>query len=142
MSVPSITAPCPTCSNALEARSSEHGFVWVCRACRAVAANLAVIRKIAPRQFVKYLWLAALESGVASRHPCPSCRQPLLDLGPEVEVSPPCKVCCRCLLIWFDQGTVVSDGISSRPNSSGLDVFARARRVIGPVAHTLSALAP
>lgn len=141
MSVPVITAPCAICSNALEARSSEHGFVWVCRACRAVAANLAVIRKIAPRQFVKYLWLAALESGVASRHPCPSCQQPLLDLGPEVEVSPPCKVCCRCFLIWFDQESVGSLGISSNLNSERLDVLGRARRVIGPLARALSAVA-
>jgi predicted amidophosphoribosyltransferase len=68
-----------------------------------VAANLAVVRKIAPRLFVKHLWLAALESGAPSQALCPSCGRPLLALGPEVEISPSCKLCCRCFLVWFDQ---------------------------------------
>jgi hypothetical protein len=93
---------CPLCADALTMHATEHGIVWVCGKCRAFGANLAVIRKVAPRPFVKHLWLAAVQQGVPSRHPCPSCSQPLQRFGDGVEVTPSCEVCCRCFLIWFD----------------------------------------
>ena len=98
-----VVAPaCPKCSEALQAQSTRHGIVWVCPTCGGCAANLAVIRKLAPAQFVTYLWLAALEAGTRSALQCPSCQQPLLDFGADVELSPACRVCRRCFLLWFD----------------------------------------
>ena len=132
--------PCPACSGPLEPCTTDHGFVWVCRACRAIAANLAVIRKVAPRQFVKYLWLAALQLGRPSRQLCPSCAQPLLSLGPEVEVSPACKVCCRCFLIWFDEPARAAFRLSSRP--AGRDVLTRALAVVDRVAEACDGVVP
>jgi hypothetical protein len=64
--------------------------------------NLAVLRKFVPRQFVKLLWLAGIESGRPSKQACPSCGRPLLSFGPEVRVQPPCHLCRRCFLVWFD----------------------------------------
>ena len=128
---------CPICSGPLEPRSTDLGIVWVCRACRAFAANLAVIRKVAPRQFVKYLWLAALEMGKPSSQPCPSCAQPLLCFGPEVEVSPSCKVCCRCFLLWFDEAALISLRIGPRDVGGGRDALALAFRAVSRVADAL-----
>lgn len=93
---------CPACSAPLQPYATKQGIVWGCSPCGGFAANLAVLRKAAPRIFVKHLWLAAIESGIASRQLCPSCSQPLRRFGPEVEVWPSCQLCCRCFLIWFD----------------------------------------
>ena len=135
-------ATCPICSNPLEPCSTDHGIVWVCRACRAFAANLAVIRKVAPRQFVKYLWLAALEMGRPSSQPCPSCAQPLLCFGPEVELSPSCKVCCRCFLLWFDEAALTSLRIERRNAGSGRDARRLAFRAVSRVADALDGVVP
>jgi hypothetical protein len=133
MSVVVTPTTCPICSDALQPESTDYGIVWVCRTCRAFAANLAVLRKAAPRPFVKHLWLAATQLGVPSKQPCPSCAQPLLRFRPEVQVSPSCKVCCACFLVWFDAPAEAAVGLES--SGAGLDaltqVFQGVERVAG-----------
>ena len=50
MSVVASIAACPICSGSLTPHSTEHGLVRVCETCRAFGANLAVVRKVAPRR--------------------------------------------------------------------------------------------
>lgn len=130
MSIPVTTSLCPTCSEVLEPLATEHGIVWVCRRCRAFAANLAVLRKAAPRQFVKHLWLAGLELGIPSSHRCPSCEQPLRRFGADVEVSPACEMCCRCFLVWFDDSALQSLQIGSDDPAAGRAILSLARRAL------------
>lgn len=132
MSVAATIINCPICSDPLTLYATDHGIVWVCAACRAFGANLAVVRKVAPRPFVKHLWLAAVQLGIPSKRRCPSCAQPLLRFGADVEVSPSCKVCCRCFLIWFD---AAPDGAPVIEASD--DPLARAFRAIRQLAETV-----
>lgn len=142
MSVVATTIACPMCSDPLTLHATAHGIVWVCGVCRAFGANLAVVRKVAPRPFVKHLWLAAVQLGVPSEHACPSCAQPLRSFGPEVEVSPSCKVCCRCFLIWFDAASVTEGHVGARGVGTSDEVFTLAFRAIHQVADALKGRVP
>ncbi len=95
--------PCPLCQAELEPTPSKHGTVWLCRQCRAGAATLPILRKVAPRPFVNEVWRAALREGLASASICPSCTQPFTSLsGSPVDAQPELEVCTRCSWVWLN----------------------------------------
>jgi uncharacterized protein YbaR (Trm112 family) len=101
--------PCPLCRKALEPTKRRHGLVWVCRACRAGAVTLPILRQVASCPFVNQLWQAALHNGRASRVACPACRQPFTEFrGANVAVTSQLKVCVRCFWVWLRPGTLAS----------------------------------
>lgn len=97
---------CPLCGDLLTPRPSRFGQVRICTACMGGTTTLSVLKRVAPKEFINHLWQAAHHSGRASIKSCPSCRQPLLTLGPEVSVEPEFDVCIRCYVVWFEQVTL------------------------------------
>jgi hypothetical protein len=94
--------PCPLCKRPLEPTQGRHGLVWLCRACRAGAATLPILRQIAPREFVNHLWQAALHDGRPSGLVCPSCAQPFTTFAKgRVAMRPKLEVCVRCFWVWL-----------------------------------------
>ncbi len=137
--------PCPSCGAYLERGKGRHGLVWLCRACRAGAVTLPILRQVAPRAFVNRLWQAALHDGRASALVCPACSQPLTGFAARGDPAPsPIKVCVRCFWVWFGSETLLAfsavpalartppllDGAPPRGAMSG----AEARRVLGSLA--------
>lgn len=110
---PSLDAlPCPLCKRPLEPTQGTHGLVWLCRACRAGAATLPILRQVAPREFVNHLWQAALHDGRPSALVCPSCAQPFTTFAKgRVVVRPKLEVCVRCFWVWL--GPQALDSLSA-----------------------------
>jgi len=101
--------PCPSCRGELEPTPGRHGIVWLCRSCRAGAATLPILRRIAPRAFVDQVWQAALHEGRASSTHCPSCGQPFTTFrGSEATVEPELEVCTRCYWVWLGPASLSS----------------------------------
>lgn len=93
---------CPDCRSPLEPVTGRHGLVYVCGDCRGGVTTLAVLKKVAPREFVSHVWQAAWKHGTASERACPSCARPLLEMrAPEVVLEPRVDVCLRCYLVWL-----------------------------------------
>ena len=97
------TELCPLCGDPLTPTWSRFGLVRVCAACVGGTTTLSVLKRVAPKEFINHLWQAAHGSGRPSVKKCPSCRQPLLRLGPGVEIEPEIDVCIRCYVVWFEQ---------------------------------------
>jgi Zn-finger nucleic acid-binding protein len=115
-SMESQSMPCPSCGAELEPASGQHGIVWLCRACRAGAATLPILRKVAPRAFVNQLWQAALADAVPSPRICPSCTQPFAGFaGSRAKVEPNLEVCTRCYWVWLDSATLKLVSRVARP---------------------------
>ncbi len=100
------TELCPLCGEPLTPTRSRFGLVRVCAACVGGTTTLSVLKRVAPKEFINHLWQAAHGSGRPSVKKCPSCRQPLLRLGPGVEIEPEIDVCIRCYVVWFEQGAL------------------------------------
>jgi hypothetical protein len=101
--------PCPVCKGYLERAKGRHGLVWLCRACRAGAVTLPVLRQVAPRVFVNQLWQAALHDGRTSALVCPACAQPFTEFGSRgAAADPQIKVCVRCFWVWFSAALMSS----------------------------------
>jgi hypothetical protein len=108
--------PCPLCRESLEPTKGRHGLVWVCRACRAGAATLPILRQVASRSFVNHLWQAALHNGRTSAVVCPACTQPFTEFaGASAAVTPQLKVCVRCFWVWLSP-----EALSSRAAAAPL----------------------
>jgi len=93
---------CPVCHGGLEPTSTRHGLLWLCQACRAGAATVPILRRLAPRAFVDRLWQTALHDAPRSRLCCPSCAQPFTELvGPDSVAAIRLEVCVRCFWVWI-----------------------------------------
>jgi ribosomal protein L37AE/L43A len=99
--------PCPSCGAYLERGKGRHGLVWLCRACRAGAVTLPILRQVAPRAFVNGLWQAALHDGRPSAARCPACGQPFTGFA-RGDVAARIKVCVRCFWVWFGAETLLA----------------------------------
>jgi hypothetical protein len=130
--------PCSECGEPLEARHVAHGTVWVCTPCGAGAATLGVIRRVAPRDFVRHLWQAARLHGRASARRCPSCEQPLLTFrDSKAAVSPEVEVCCRCFFVWLSRRTLASFSLEDRTRSATRGAIGLALAAAQGVAQTI-----
>jgi len=116
--------------------------VWLCRACRAGAVTLPILRQVAPRAFVNNLWQAALHDGRASAARCPACGQPFTGFAARGDITAQIEVCVRCFWVWFGAETLLAfSAPAALPRSTPLlDDGARrdavasgpaARRVLG-----------
>jgi len=90
---------CPVCRASLEPTSSLHGLVWLCRACRAGAATVPILRHVVPRAFVNRMWQAALHEGRTSSLRCPSCGQPFTAVTAWGNIR--LEVCVGCCWVWL-----------------------------------------
>jgi hypothetical protein len=94
--------PCPRCRRSLEPTRGRHGLVWVCRACRAGAVTLPILRQVAPRPWVTQLWQAARHHGRPSAVVCPACTQPFTEVvGARIATTLQLQVCVRCFWVWL-----------------------------------------
>jgi Zn-finger nucleic acid-binding protein len=98
---PAMALRCPRCRVDLAIEKRGHARFDRCPRCRGVAVNLALLRRFAPPERLRNLWLN-LSAGRAA-DPCPSCDRPLLAApvdcgGRDVEI----EVCRPCQLLWFD----------------------------------------
>jgi Zn-finger nucleic acid-binding protein len=118
--------PCPTCGGPLEVLSGRHGLVHACIDCQAGATTLAVLKKVAPRDFINHVWQSAQRHGVESARICPSCARPLLETQhPDVEITPHIDVCLRCYLVWLNADALALVPVSEpRPAHSAVVAFA------------------
>jgi hypothetical protein len=130
--------PCPLCREPLEPTPGRHGLVWVCRACRAGAATLPILRQVASRPFVNQLWQAALHNGRTSAVVCPACTQPFTEFGgASAAVNSQLKVCIRCFWVWLNPEALSStSAVAPRPPA-----FAQARALVEEAAVGESATA-
>ncbi len=93
---------CPACGSELEATRSRDAVVWLCHACRAGAATVPILRRLAPRALVNRLWQGAREAGEPSPYACPSCTQPFTRFRAGRNAADPLlDVCMRCHWVWF-----------------------------------------
>ena len=121
--------PCPLCRGFLEPTTGRHGLVWLCRACRAGAATLPILRQVAPRAFVNRLWQAALHNGRTSALVCPSCAQPFTEfVGAGAAVDLRLVVCVRCFWVWL--GPKELSSLSAAAPAAAVD----ARHILGSLA--------
>jgi hypothetical protein len=101
--------PCPLCREFLEPTKRRHGLVWVCRACRAGAVTLPILRQVASRSFINQLWQTALHDGRPSTVVCPACTQPFTECrGASAAVNFQLQVCVRCFWVWLRPGALWS----------------------------------
>jgi hypothetical protein len=106
--------PCPLCQEFLEPTKSRYGLVWVCRACRAGAVTLPILRQVASRPFVNHLWQTALHNGCPSPVVCPACTQPFTEFrGASAAVNAQLKVCVRCFWVWLCPGALSSSAAAA-----------------------------
>jgi hypothetical protein len=108
--------PCPLCGRFLEPTKGRHGLVWLCRACRAGAATLPILRQVAPRGYVNRLWQAALHDGRPSALVCPSCARPLTRfVERRAAGQPQLEVCVGCFWVWLGSDALSSRSIDAAP---------------------------
>ncbi len=98
-------------------------MLWVCRACRAGAVTLPILRQAAPRAFVNQLWQAARHHGRPSAFTCPTCTQPFTTFGGAgVAVPLQLLVCVRCFWVWLSPKALSSgSAVATLPPARGPD---------------------
>lgn len=96
---------CPRCSEKLRSARGSGGISWLCPSCRGRATTLPVLRKLAPKSFVRDLWRASGNEPASPGLKCPSCHHPsrAVDVA-LVDGVETLDVCRRCHVIWFDAG--------------------------------------
>jgi Zn-finger nucleic acid-binding protein len=92
---------CPRCAVDLVPEARNGARFDRCRRCRGVAVTAALLRRFAPREQIRALWMnLVVGHGDA---PCPSCARPMISTpvdcgGRSIDVD----VCKPCQMLWFD----------------------------------------
>lgn len=95
---------CPLCESKLAIKSTRHGIVYSCPACRGAMANLTVLRGRVGHGPVNNFWQAANLHGKTSQKGCPFCRQPMTKFTTDPDsCTLTLDICKQCRLIWFDE---------------------------------------
>ena len=109
---------CPDCRTTLQERKLDPGAAWICKRCKGLSLNLAVLRTQVRAEVARAIWIAAVKEGTPSARRCPSCSQCFeairVGTSPTVEID----VCKFCQLLWFDLHELVTLGGRREPTLS------------------------
>jgi membrane associated rhomboid family serine protease/Zn-finger nucleic acid-binding protein len=96
---------CPNCRNRLTVCRNEFGTYWSCSKCGGRAVGMAVLHRVLAPEFIKQLWIPALEGQGRPGRNCPACDRPMAEVA--ISSAPGAMkldVCQRCQFVWFDPG--------------------------------------
>src|ERR1700758_2935913 len=97
-----IPLTCPRCKLPLKEVRTSAGAFYGCDVCGGRAVTIELLRKRFTPESINPLWQHAMRGEGRVGLPCPSCRQPMIDVavsdGAEIDVD----VCQHCRFIWFD----------------------------------------
>jgi membrane associated rhomboid family serine protease/Zn-finger nucleic acid-binding protein len=93
---------CPRCNVLLKEVRTSGGVLYACDGCGGRAVTIELLRKRFTAESINPLWLHAMRGEGRFGPPCPSCRQPMIDVALSDRAELNVDVCQHCHLIWFD----------------------------------------
>jgi Zn-finger nucleic acid-binding protein len=97
-----ISFLCPRCKVPLKEVPTSGGVFYGCDICGGRAVTIELLRKRFTPEFINPLWQHARRGEGRVVLPCPSCRQPIIDVALSDRAKIEVDVCQHCHLIWFD----------------------------------------
>ena len=104
---------CPRCRLPLKQVRTSHGIFWACGNCGGRAITVELLRETFTPESINPLWLHALRKEGQSGAPCPSCKNPMIEVASSDRANMNVDVCQRCHFVWFDTREV--DTLIPRP---------------------------
>jgi len=93
---------CPRCKVPLKDVRTSGGVFCGCDVCGGRAVTIELLRKRFTPESINPLWLHAMRGEGRVGLPCPSCRQPMIDVPLSDRAEIDVDVCQHCHFIWFD----------------------------------------
>jgi membrane associated rhomboid family serine protease/Zn-finger nucleic acid-binding protein len=93
---------CPRCNVPLKEVRTSGGVFYACDGCGGRAVTIELLRKRFTPESINPLWLHAMRGEGRIGLPCPSCRQPMIDVALSDRAEINVDVCQHCHFIWFD----------------------------------------
>jgi membrane associated rhomboid family serine protease/Zn-finger nucleic acid-binding protein len=93
---------CPRCNLPLKEVRTSSGVLYACDGCGGRAVTIELLRKRFTAESINPLWLHAMRGEGRVGLPCPSCRQPMIDVALSDRAEINVDVCKHCHFIWFD----------------------------------------
>src|SRR2546421_13010881 len=93
---------CPRCNLVLKEVRTSKGIFWACDQCGGRAITVELLRRIFTPESINPLWLHAIRGEGAKASPCPSCRNPMIDVQLSENAKVDVDVCRICHMVWFD----------------------------------------
>lgn len=104
---------CPRCNVPLKEVRTSGGVFYGCDVCGGRAVTIELLRKRFTSESINPLWQHAMRSEGRVGLPCPSCRQPMINVALSGQAEMYVDVCKHCHFIWFDAHEV--DTLVPRP---------------------------
>ena len=96
-----MTMQCPRCRTALETSTTEGVRFERCATCDGLALAVAVLRRFAPEERVREVWIDL--PGARPGGACPSCSNAMREISVDCDgAKVAIDVCKACQLFWFD----------------------------------------
>jgi len=96
------TLTCPRCNLPLKEVRTSGGVFYSCDVCGGRAVTIELLRKRFTPESINPLWLHAMRGEGRVGLPCPSCRQPMIDVASSDRAEINVDVCQHCHFVWFD----------------------------------------
>ncbi len=93
---------CPRCSLPLKKVQTPGRTLWACDGCGGRAITLELLRHTFTSESINPLWLHAIRGEGTKAGPCPSCRNPMIDVQLSENAKVDVDVCRICHMVWFD----------------------------------------
>jgi membrane associated rhomboid family serine protease/Zn-finger nucleic acid-binding protein len=93
---------CPRCNMPLNEMRTSGGVLYACDGCGGRAVTIELLRKRFTPESINPLWLHAMQEQGRIGLPCPSCRQPMIDVALSDQAKINVDVCQHCHFVWFD----------------------------------------
>jgi membrane associated rhomboid family serine protease/Zn-finger nucleic acid-binding protein len=93
---------CPRCKVPLKEVRTSGGVFYGCDVCGGRAVTIELLRNRFTPESINPLWLHAMRGEGRVGLPCPSCRQPMIDVALSDRAEIDVDVCQHCHFIWFD----------------------------------------
>lgn len=93
---------CPRCKVPLKEVRTSGGVFYGCDVCGGRAVTIELLRNWFTPESINPLWLHAMRGEGRVGLPCPSCRQPMIDVPLSNRAEIDVDVCQYCHFIWFD----------------------------------------
>ena len=120
---------CPRCRLPLKQVRTSYGMFWACGNCGGRAITVELLRRTFAPESINPFWLHALRKEGQSGAPCPSCRNPMIEVASSDRANINVDVCQRCHFVWFDVREV--DTLVPRPlPAAQLELPQKAREIL------------
>jgi Zn-finger nucleic acid-binding protein len=93
---------CPRCNLVLKRVGTSQGVFWACHGCGGRAIGVELLRRTFTPESINPLWLHAIRSEGRKSSPCPSCRNPMIEVAIASDTLVKVDVCRLCHFVWFD----------------------------------------